>query len=294
MAKSGSRAKESIIILDKFSAADIDKWQEIHERHFDHYWAEYSYYANERSKIASKIRKALLKGTTSYKFSNWFRVVTQQYNDNLLSAAGSRISITGGRFNFGQIDGSKYPIFSRLYIASNYETAMAEKFSISSDERGGLKREEFSGAIVSHSTIRVSGDLATVLDVRDGANSMPFINVIKRITIPQALIKSAKRSKLAPPDNIKTPTQLLKAIREHNWASNPALLNIPSASQIFGQIVHDAGIQGILYRSKHTEKECLAIFPSSFENEEGEVRLDDKAPEGVTSVLDKSTWKLLE
>ena len=293
MAKSDSRAKQSIIILDKFSAADIDKWQDVHERHFDHYWLEYSYYANERSKIASKIRKALMKGTVSFDFENWIRIVTLQHSDALLSAAGSRISITGGRFNFGQIDGSKYPIFSSLYIASDYETAMAEKFSSSSEEKQGLKREEFGGALTSHSTVRLSGKLATVLDVTDNANLKPFLNVIKTIAIPPELVKSAKRSKLPIPENIKTPTQLQKAIREHNWASNPALLNIPAPSQIFGQIVHDAGIQGILYRSKHTEKVCLAIFPSNFENEDGEVRLDDKAPEGVISVLDKSTWPLL-
>lgn len=294
MAKFDSRAQESIIILDKFSAADIDKWQEVHERHFDHYWTEYSYYANERSKLASKIRKALLESTSTYEFENWFRVVTLQYSDKLLSAAGSRINITGGRFNFGQIDSAKYPVFSCLYIARDYDSAMAEKFSSSTESKDGIKREEFGGAIVSHSTIRLSGQLESVLDVTDSKNLKPFVNVIKKIAIPQQLVTSAKKSRLAVPDNIRTTTQLQNAIRDHNWAANPAMLNIPSASQIFGQIVHDAGIQGILYRSKHTEKVCLAIFPSNFENEDGQVYLDDKAPDGVVFTLDKSTWKQLE
>lgn len=171
---------------------------------------------------------------------------------------------------------------------------MAEKFSSAMDDKDGIKREEFGGAIVSHSTIRLSGQLVSVLDVTDGKNLKPFINVIKKIAVPQQLVTSAKKSRLAVPDNIRTTTQLQNAIRDHNWAANPAMLNIPSASQIFGQIVHDAGIQGILYRSKYTEKKCLAIFLSNFENEDGQVSLDDKAPDGVVSVLDKSTWKQLE
>jgi RES domain-containing protein len=244
--------------------------------------------------LASKIRKSLLKSTSTYEFENWFRVVTLQYSDKLLSAAGSRISITGGRFNFGQIDSTKYPVFSCLYIASDYDTAMAEKFSSSTLNKDRIKREEFGGAIVSHSTIRLSGQLESVLDVTDSKKLKPFVNVIKKIAIPQQLVTSAKRLRLEVPDNIRSTTQLQNAIRDYNWAANPAMLNIPSASQIFGQIVHDTGIQGILYRSKYTEKECLAIFPSNFENEDGQVCLDDKAPDGVDSILDKTTWKQLE
>lgn len=294
MAKSNeNNAKSSIILLDKFSADDIEKWKAVHEQLFDYYWSEYSYYANERSKVASKIRKALLSGCTPYEFTSWFRIVPYQYTNAPLSAAGSRLNINGGRFNIGQIDPSKFPVFSSLYIASDHETAMAEKFSSKDKDKEGLEREAFGGVITSHSSVRVSGRLETVLDTTKLAKLKPFTDVIKKISTPKKLINSAKKLKIATPDNIRTPTQLRNAIRDHNWAANPSMLNIPSVSQIFGQIVHDAGIQAILYQSKHTEKSCLAIFPSNFQDEAGHISIDDHSPDIVVKRLDKKSWNTL-
>jgi len=56
------------------------------------------------------------------------------------------------------------------------------------------------------------------------------------------------------------------------------LLDIPSNSQIFGQLIMEAGIQGILYKSKLTGKECLAIYPFNFPNSDSFIQLNDESP----------------
>ncbi|MDE2313913.1 MAG: hypothetical protein KGL04_07050 [Elusimicrobia bacterium] len=42
---------------------------------------------------------------------------------------------------------------------------------------------------------------------------------------------------------------------------------VPISSQLFGQLAADAGIEGIVYPSKFSGKDCLAVFPQNFENE---------------------------
>ena len=128
MSSKSPKGDPSKLFLDRFSESEIDEWKSEQETLFDFYWHEYSYYANERSKIFSKIRKSLHKGSKNFEFENWVRVVDLKYGDNPLSAAGSRFSTNGGRFNIGQIDTTKFPPFPCLYIAEDLDTAMAEKF----------------------------------------------------------------------------------------------------------------------------------------------------------------------
>ena len=291
MSTSDFHAKQSIILLDEFSAHDIEQWRVKQASLFDFQWEGYSYYANERSKLADKIQKSLIKGAINFEFDKWSRVLTQKYNNNPLSAAGSRLHSIGGRFNFGQIDPTKYPPFSCLYIASDHDTAMAEKFSSNASDKSGIRREEFAGSLVSYSLTRLSGKLDLVLDVTDKKALSPFINVIKKIPVPDELKKKAKKLKLPEPQNVRTWTQLKNVLRNHDWAAQPSLLTIPSSSQIFGHIVYNAGIQAILYRSKHTGKLCLGVFPENFEDKSGYLKLADPAPKGVQTELSKKTWR---
>jgi hypothetical protein len=72
--------------------------------------------------------------------------------------------------------------------------------------------------------------------------------------------------------------------------------DVPSTSQIFGQLAIDAGIEGIVYPSKFTNKNCLVIFPQNFEkNSKSFIQLDDTAPKGIiTSRLDPKIWNELK
>ena len=71
------------------------------------------------------------------------------------------------------------------------------------------------------------------------------------------------------------------------------LFDVPTTSQIFGQLVVEAGIEGILYSSKFTNKNCLAVFPQNFDETSGSfIQLDDETPAGVTIPrLDARVWK---
>lgn len=69
------------------------------------------------------------------------------------------------------------------------------------------------------------------------------------------------------------------------------LYDAPAAGQIFVGIAVDAGIEGILYESVLTGKECLAVFPQNFLNSSSYVELDDPAPSGaVRKRIDSSNF----
>ena len=88
--------KKHLEILDRFSADDINRWKELSESNADYLWSEYSYYANERSKLKSKIRKSLVSVSDPYQFEGWFRVLTFKYNDNPLQRREAGFMGLGG------------------------------------------------------------------------------------------------------------------------------------------------------------------------------------------------------
>lgn len=97
------------------------------------------------------------------------------------------------------------------------------------------------------------------------------------------------------PTTLKTPSQLLAAFLDPNWKLSPAGYDCPSNSQIFGRLIASAGIQGILYPSKFTGKNCLAIFPKNFEGNSSILKLDDKPHlDNVPKEINGHNWKLCE
>ena len=181
-----------------------------------------------------------------------------------------------------------------MYVAGDHDTAIAEKFSRSKESNSDLKQTELPGISISYTAVKIQAKLDSIIDVTDQSNLKPFINVIKKIQVPSILKKSAKKNQLYGPTNIRTPLQLQKALQLHDWSFMPNLFNIPSASQIFGHIVYSSNIQGILYRSKYTEKLCLALFPGNFRNQPGYVELSDSSPEETIRRLDKDTWQNIQ
>jgi hypothetical protein len=51
--------------------------------------------------------------------------------------------------------------------------------------------------------------------------------------------------------------------------------------QIFGRIVLDAGIEGILYDSALTQSQCSAIYPHNLQNSSSYIEMDDPCPPEV-------------
>jgi hypothetical protein len=72
---------------------------------------------------------------------------------------------------------------------------------------------------------------------------------------------------------------LLKSFLANNWRKEPAQFDIPANSQIFGQLAYFAGMDGVVYPSTKTGKNCLAIYPSNFDGRNSFLSLDDDPPE---------------
>lgn len=54
--------------------------------------------------------------------------------------------------------------------------------------------------------------------------------------------------------------------------------DVPAVTQIFGRIVFDAGMEGILYESALTGKPCLAIYLQNFKDSSSFIELNGDCP----------------
>jgi hypothetical protein len=141
----------------------------------------------------------------------------------------------------------------------------------------------------------VSGVLNSVIDLNKGGELQDFVNLINDFKIPEHLKESFKKFNLSS-ELVTTVPMLINCLLDPNWRVNPMQFDVPSTSQIFGQLAIDAGIEGIVYPSKFTNKNCLVIFPQNFEkNSKSFIQLDDTAPKGIiTSRLDPKIWNELK
>ena len=130
--------------------------------------------------------------------------------------------------------------------------------------------------------------------VQTCALPISFVDLIKDFTIPDYLKKTAKEIREVEPDLVKTVPKLMSVLLDSKWCLPPMQFDVPAGSQIFGQLVFDAGVEGILYTSKFTEKECLVIFPQNLE-EGSFVQLDDDAPKETKVLrLDSNYWNKIQ
>ncbi len=282
-------------LLDEFSAADIKKWGDAKDLLLRYHWEFYSNLAFQRSRISDEIKQSLLEAAAkNYTITRWQRIVKHKFSVEPLSVKGS-LSDPGGRFNIGEINPNQYQIFPALYIASNKETALQE--ALSQHILPGKEEEALNSALtntVSTSNISISGRIDSYIDLNSPERLKPFINLFKDFKIPKHVYEIAKYFKFPePPTVITTISKLMEALLAPNWREWPMQYDVPVASQIFGQLVMAAGIEGILYPSKFSKKNCLVIYPQNFDDTNGSlIQLDDPAPK-ETKVLkwDHATWK---
>ncbi|MCI0443292.1 RES family NAD+ phosphorylase [bacterium] len=257
------------------------------------HWDYYNELAYQRSEIFDKLQLALIeKSVKSYDFDGWQRAVKYKYSLNPLSMEGS-VTDPGGRFNIGAIDTTKFPMFPALYVAKEKETAIEELLAQKSDTKTqGMDPLEVALTKKDSITIvAVRGLLDQIFDLHDSENLRPFFKLIKTLKLSRKLIASAKK--------LKQTCRLVKSIGELSysllaptWRQFPQLVDIPANSQIFGQIVLAAGIQGILYPSKFSNKQCLAIFPQTFLNSGSFVELIGDLPQiNIPRRMDSGNWE---
>jgi len=239
----------------------------------------------------------LRKNCNSYQFKYYQRATSFKYSLNPLSARGSVLNETGGRFNIGNIS-PNIPKFPALYLAKDKETAIKEAFQIGRiGSNQGLTNEDL--ALIdkrSMCVITVSGYLEQVLDLNFKDNLKDFFKAIKHIQLPQSLLNKAKKFKVDPCPEIKTLTELHNTLFEENYKRHSLLFDLPSNSQILGHIALEAGIHAIKYGSKFTGKHCLAIYPENFELGDSYIQLNpDEVPSSMPDGdkrMDKENYRL--
>jgi len=286
------KKKEKFILLDQLSVERVEKLKKFGEQYIKFHWDYYNDLVYQRSKISNEIKKSfLLASKERFNFSKWKRVLRYRYSHLPLSVAGSLKDI-GGRFNIGDIDSPQIANFPALYIAVDFETGIQELLSqkIEKDRIG----QQYDFALTnanSFTSVSLSGCLDHVIDLREPDRLKHFMGLIKDISISDNLKKEAKKIN-EKTGLIYTIPALINAILIPNWRLWPMQLNVPSASQIFGQFVSDASIEGIVYPSKFTGNNCLAIFPQNFTATDSYIELDDESPSEVKiRRIDADTWK---
>jgi len=280
--------------LDHFSEREIAKGKQLQYVWKKIEWSFYNELKFQRSNIIDKIHAKLIETCkTNYNFQKWQRVITWKYSTNPLSIIGSIKDPAGGRFNVGDIDRTTFPSFPALYIAEDAETAIQEKLmnKVKDDAQSCLDTALAKKA--SFSCISVSGSLDAVINLNNPKTLKPFVYLIRNFSISEYLRKASKTKRNVDLTVVKNVKQLLKTLLDKNWRFLPMQLDIPSSSQIFGELVMGTGIDGIVYPSKYTGKECLCIFPQNFkETGSSYVQVDHQSPPGTKIIRwDHETWK---
>jgi len=262
--------------LESGRVSDIIKSKKLYEDLVEFHWRYYSELAFQRKRIREALNSSLRNAAAAFQFSGWQRVVKYKYSLDPLSAKGSLFD-PGGRFNVGAIDPTRHPMFPALYLAADKGTALAEVLGRDKDV-GSLTPEQLALTRPdSISAVSVTGKLDAVIDIRMSGNLSKFVSLIKDFKLSKPLISEARRLGWSL-TLVTTVAELKTVLMLDNWRNWPTLYDVPAGGQVFGGIAVDAGIEGILYESVLTGKECLAVFPQNFLNSSSYVGLDDPAP----------------
>ncbi len=287
----------AFFLLDQFSVADIRKWKEFQNEISKFHWNYYSNLAYQRSKTIDKIKQSLFDAAQKpFPFNKWQRALRYKYALEPFSVSGSLID-PGGRFNIGDINPAQFRPFPALYLASDKNTALQEL--LSQKINAGQEQAALDFALASPDSVAnvsLSGSLESVINLTHPASLASFIGLIKEFTVPDYLIDVAIKIGLPEPELIRTVSKLVDSLLDPNWRLWPMQFDVPVASQIFGQLVADSGVGGIVYTSKFTGKDCLAVFPQNFDDMSSSfIELDDEAPAEIkTRRLDAKTWEQLK
>ncbi len=278
-------------MLDLFSIENLRKWESQKNKLLRFHWDFYNELAFQRKEIADELKQALCEAAQdSYEFKAWQRIVKYKYCLDPLSPAGS-LKEPGGRFNIPNINSSEIQSFPALYIAEDAETAFPEVFGRQKDSQDGkLSVADLALAKgTSFLNVSLSGEVELIVNLFDKKRIKLFLNLIKSFSVSRRLINAAKKLDLPSPGVIKDMRELTNHLLEPNWREACMLFDIPANCQIFGQVVANAKIGGVLYPSKFTGGRCLALFPQNFVD--SFVALDEGYPDEVSlERLDVKTW----
>ena len=284
-------------LLEEGTVESLTKGKQLSQDNLKYQWDFYSELAFQRGVIQDKLLSAIAQSClTDFKFKSWQRVIGWKYSHHPLCTIGS-IKQYGGRFNIGEdiSQGNTLKTFQAFYLAEDQATAQVEALgSQVSSEKLTVEDVALTNKS-SYSCISISGSLDKVIDLTKKSSLTKFVRLISSFTIPQSIYDSAKRLGIPQPTLINTTTLLLDSFLSPSWRKEPAQFDIPANSQIFGQLAHQAGIDGILFHSTKTGKKCLAVFPSNFGGGSSSLVVDDEPPEiWIPKIINLNNFGLCE
>ncbi len=295
--RGSARGLRQQYVLESTDLPTIRAHKNYTEKRIKYEWDYYWELEGQRKAIKDDFLKALNKASVGpIEQQNWQRAVPFQYSGHPLSVAGSLRSYPGGRFNIGNLEPVYFPPFPALYLAVDASTALQELLCQDKHSESGLTNMDFALQKTGNfSVVAVSFRLDRVLDLRKISPFRELINLTKNFKIPTGIKKLGKELRIKPPPSIiKDPKLLRDNILDANWRVNPMFNDVPANSQVLGQMVQEAGIEGIIYPSKMTKKDSIAIFTRNFAKGESWVQLEGSAPKGVISRIDSTNWKIAE
>ena len=275
---------EPLYDLDSFTDASIREWDAYGRAVRDYHYALFFDLAGQRAARHKELRAALQRVTSvTVDLNGWCRLVNFKYSNDALSPAGSFRWI-GQRFNLGSdIGAARFPAFPALYLAENLETAFREYHGLPrGTNREGLRPDELSLEDRGNwATLQVTGHVNNVFDLTNAANLKGLCQIFAKFNLSDRVKRLATKAKRPATNIIKTPTELLNSFAVDDWKAWPVHFDVPANSQVFAQMVLEAGFEGILYRSAKGADKCLAVFTRQLGNSDSHVAVKGDHPPGT-------------
>lgn len=292
MRKKKTPEKKITYLLEQTSPEAIREAKKFSEKLERYHWKFYYELAQQREAILDKLKATLLGSVTEqFVFQKWQRAVKWQFSSHPMCVLGST-RFVGQRFNYGEEINSQITAFPALYIASDKDTALQETLGQSGDKNQGLTAKEIAlSNPQSESIVSLSGELDQVFDLRDEKKLREFVRLISKFKLSKDLVALAKEIG-DNPEIVTTVKVMQSTLLDPNWRERPVQNLVPSNSQIFGNLIAGCGIHGIVYPSKLTEQDCIAVFVQNFGNSDSYLKFDDNRPdERVPERIDASNFE---
>ncbi|MFQ5545819.1 MAG: RES family NAD+ phosphorylase, partial [Acidiferrobacterales bacterium] len=118
--------------------------------------------------------------------------------------------------------------------------------------------------------------------------------ITKHFTISRRVDECAQTAGIRPSKIVKSVKEMYANLLDPKWRLRPMQYDVPSNSQIFGEVICEAGIQGIIYPSTKASGECLAVFPSNLVVPDAYIEVVPPVPDELKLTrLDWTTWREL-
>ena len=225
----------------------------------------------------------------SVDITNWVRIIDMCYSTSPVSPKGSN-TLVGGRFNIGKDVHPDLASNYSLYIAESEDTAFCEKYPEAKND-SNLTQEEIYLLTKSDSFgyMKLDGHINNIFDLTDEKFTTEFISIISKFKINKLTQVLAKVLNIDPWKSVQTFDELLYICMEYNWRFHPTMFDIPSSSQVFGNLIRQSGFAGIKYKSTKGHDYCLSLFPENFDDQ-SEVIAKSTPPETKFSTLNNENW----